>query len=114
MWPSVQEGYVPFTVGMSMYALMFQLDLADSVPPNERDRSGRSLATALEALHGFVAFIALEAEDGRLGGLCIGVDSATLEQARQIVSNWQPEQGKTAITQFKPLVSGEVIAQRGF
>jgi hypothetical protein len=97
-----------------MYALMFQLDLADSVPPHERDRSGRALATALEALHGFVAFIAFEAEDGTLGGLCIGVDSATAEQARHLVDSWHGERERTEITRFEPFVSGEVIVQRGF
>jgi hypothetical protein len=110
----VLEGSAPFTMGTSMYALMFQLDLADSVPPHEHYRSGRSLATALEAMHGFVAFIALEAEDGMIGGLCIGVDAATLEQARHIVGSWQCERGRSAITRFEPLMAGEVIVQRGF
>lgn len=97
-----------------MYALMFRLDFTDNVPPGGRGRCGRSLATALEALHGFVAFIAFEAENGTLGGLWIGVDSATAEMARNLVDAWYPERGRTAITPFEPLMAGEVIVQRGF
>ncbi len=97
-----------------MYALMFRLDLADNVPPMGRGRCGRSLATALEALHGFVAFIAFEAEDGTLGGLCISVDSATAEKAGNVVDDWYRERGRTEIIPFEPLMAGEVIVQRGF
>ena len=54
-----------------MHASMFPLDLGRDTSSRDRERSGRALAAALAALHGFVAFIALEAENGVTAGFCI-------------------------------------------
>ncbi len=96
-----------------MHASMFHIDLEGRASSRDRDQSGRALATVLGAVPGFVAFIALEAEDGTVGGLCIGVDAGTLEGMRQVMEAWQRERGQANVSNFQPLISGEVIVQRG-
>ena len=117
-----------------MHAALFNLDLGVRLASSERARRGRSLAAALAILPGFVAFIAIEADDGTTTGLCICVNLDALEIARQHVQEWQrhagenhtaaPDQLQTEPTfevqdaaspiPIEVLASGEVIVQRGF
>lgn len=96
-----------------MYGSIFPLNLGGDVSARDRGKAGRSLATALSMLHGFIAFLALEAEDGAATALCICSDAATVEQAKQIVDAWHREQGRPVDAQFEPLIAGEIIVQRG-
>jgi len=97
-----------------MYATLFYLDLGKSESFRDRGQSGRSLATALAALQGFVAFIAVEAEDGTVAGLCVCADAAALEAARRTADTWQQTQCGSRGSTIQPLMAGEVIVQRGF
>ncbi len=117
-----------------MHASMFHLDLGDHLTTRERAQRGRALAAALAGLPGFVAFIAIEAEDGKAAGFCICVDAPALESARLKVEQWQrdeggddsrpPDQPQSEPTlqiqdsappiTIEALASGEVIVQRGF
>lgn len=101
-----------------MHALIFRLDLAGSATSRARGRCGRSLATALGASHGFVAFIALESDDGAVTGLCICVDAEALGEAQRVADAWQRERGGhvqgAPTSAMQPLIAGEVIVQRGF
>jgi len=114
-----------------MYASMFSLDLGSRATSQDRARRGRSLAAALAVLPGFVAFIAIEAQDGSVTGLGICVDAQALEIALQKVVDWQSEQSGHPHFHEKPipsiqaqnsapgfaielLAAGEVIVQRGF
>ncbi len=96
-----------------MHASMFPLDLGRDTSSRDRERSGRALAAALAALHGFVAFIALEAENGVMAGFCICVDAVTLTNAQRLVEAWHRDQIWAAGFSLKPFVSGEVVVQRG-
>ncbi|HLT17940.1 MAG TPA: hypothetical protein VKZ96_00685 [Thermomicrobiales bacterium] len=101
-----------------MHASVFRLDLGDCATPRERWRAGRSLAATLAAVKGFVAFIALEAEDGAVAGMCICVDAEALEAAGRTAHAWQRERGGQIEGQSSSsrqlLIAGEVIVQRGF
>ncbi|MEZ4570764.1 MAG: hypothetical protein R2849_10650 [Thermomicrobiales bacterium] len=93
---------------------MFHLDLGNMDSPRDRWRYGRALAASLKAIEGFVAFLAIEAADGSAAGLCICVDAASLETARQVAQEWQREHGDQAPSNIQALVTGEVIVQQGF
>ena len=119
-----------------MHASMFNLDLGVCATTRDRARRGRSLAAELAGLPGFIAFIAIEAEDGSATGLCICVDEEASEIARQQVENWHREEERHALPppvhpHMEPgqalethdstlsvvldtLAVGEVIVQRGF
>jgi hypothetical protein len=109
-----------------MHASMFSLDLGSSAASRNRAQRGRALAAALAALPGFVAFIAIEAQDGTVTGLCICVDAEALEVARRKAVDWQREVGGAIHSEpahgvriqdpiaMGALVTGEVIVQRGF
>jgi hypothetical protein len=97
-----------------MHASIFRFDLGPCAAPRERWRCGRSLAQSLNAVEGFVAFIALESETGAAAGLCICIDATTLDQAQRVANAWQREWSEAALSAMQPLFSGEVIVQRGF
>lgn len=98
-----------------MYASMFRMDLGSESSARERARRGRSLAAALAALPGFVALIALEADDGMVGGLCMCTDEDALETAHQIAENWQQRELDSATAaSLMTCVTGRVIVQHGF
>lgn len=97
-----------------MYGSIFHFDLGRDASPRDRWRWGLSLAEAIDAVSGFVAFIALESEDGALAGLCICVDAASLAEAGQVAEAWQRAHGGQAGSAMKALIAGEVIVQRGF
>ncbi len=97
-----------------MHAAIFDIDLGGCAETRDRWRCGRSLATVLDALPGFVAFIAFESEDGATAGLCICVDAAALIEAQRVAEAWQSERGGQPQSIMRPLFEGEVIVQRGF
>jgi hypothetical protein len=97
-----------------MHASMFHLDLGRIDSHGDRWRAGLSLAAALNAVDGFVAFLALETEDGAVAGLCICIDIPSLEAARQVAEEWQREHSEQTLTDMQALITGEVIVQQGF
>lgn len=97
-----------------MHASIFHLDLGTSTAPRERWRLGRSLAAALNVVEGFVAFLALETEDGTAAGLCICVDALSLKAAHQVAADWQREHSEQTLPEMQSLITGEVIVQQGF
>lgn len=96
-----------------MYATIFRINLCSS-SSRDRGRAGRSLATALDTLHGFVAFIALEADDGQVAGLCICDDPMTLQEAQTVAAHWQRDRCGPSSAGLQPIAVGKVIVQRGF
>ncbi|HET7037303.1 MAG TPA: hypothetical protein VFI42_16580 [Thermomicrobiaceae bacterium] len=97
-----------------MHATIFPIDLGDRTSSRERGRTGRALASALACLPGFVACIGLEDGDGAVAVLCICVNAVSLEQARQVAEDWQRNNDASARPPLQPLMTGEVIMQRGF
>ena len=101
-----------------MYAAIILLDLGRSASLLDRGRCGRSLAAVLDGVDGFVAFIAFEAEEGALAGLCICLDMEALDAALLAADDWRRGcplgDGGRAAPAMQPLITGEVIAQRGF
>ena len=97
-----------------MYAAMFRLALDGECASRERCRHGRALATALTRFQGFVAFLALEADDGSVGGLCICMDVDTLDAAHQFAKTWQVEHHDVTRDALPAYVTGKVIVQHGF
>ena len=61
-----------------------------------------------------VACIALQDGDGTVAVLCICLDAVSLEQARQVAEDWQRQNDGSGCSPVRPLISGEVIMQRGF
>jgi hypothetical protein len=98
-----------------MYASMFPINMAGCVSSHDRGQAGRSLAAALSAVPGFVAFIAIEGVDASVTGLCVCLDASTLDEAHRVASAWQSERvGATESSPSDLLTAGEVIVQRGF
>jgi hypothetical protein len=80
----------------------------------DRGQCGRSLAAALDDVHGFVAFIAFESAEGLVTGLCICEDRAALDAALRAADAWQRAHGRPVDAVMEALSGGEVIVQRGF
>lgn len=97
-----------------MHATIFHVDLGDETSSRDRWRAGRSLATALAGIHGFIAFLMLETDDGATAGLCVCMDAGALEEARQVAEGWQEARSEHSGSAMRALVTGEVIVQRGF
>ena len=101
-----------------MHASIFQLDLGDGMTSRERWRAGRALAKVLAGIDGFIAFLAIETDDGSAAGLCVCMDIAALEDARRAMETWQRSHREgtqeAAPSTLQALVTGEVIVQRGF
>jgi hypothetical protein len=98
-----------------MFATIIRSDMRALASPAERGRTGRSLATALGALPGFVAFVALDAEGeaGAVAALCIVEDRASLAAAQHRIAQWHTETCGAAEGGVEELGAGAVIAQRG-
>jgi hypothetical protein len=98
-----------------MYATIIRCDLRGIEPSHARGQAGRTLATALSALPGFLAFVALDAEDaaGMVAVLCIVEDRASLAAARRVTARWQQDAVGMAAGGVEELGAGAVIAQRG-
>lgn len=97
-----------------MYGSMFYLDMGAHISSRERWYCGRSLATALSAVDGFVAFLILETADDTVAGFCICIDAPSLENARRVAEDWQHMSSGQEAADIKALITGEVIIQRGF
>lgn len=97
-----------------MYAGMFSLSLCNDPGSREQAQSGRALATVLEQLPGFLACLAVAPEEGGLAMLCICGDASALEVARQATESWLHARGTPTAAVSISLISGEVVAQRGF
>jgi hypothetical protein len=98
-----------------MYATIIRCDLRALASSAERGRTGRSLAAAVGALPGFVAFVALEAEGGAgaVAALCIVEDRASLAAVRRQIAHWHTESCGAAADELEEIGAGAVIAQRG-
>ncbi len=96
-----------------MYASMFRLEVGSELSVRECGRLGRTLAAQLAALPGVVAFIAVKATDGVLGGLCICSDAQTLTDAQHLAETWQHEHDAMH-PPLRTCVSGQVVVQHGF
>lgn len=97
-----------------MYAAVIHLDLGSNTSMLDRGRCGRSLASALDDVPGFVAFLAFESDEGVVTGLCICVDAMALEEARRVAAAWHCERSGAANFALEAFDAGEVIVQRGF
>jgi hypothetical protein len=75
---------------------------------------GRRLAAALSELPGFVSFVMLETEADGLAAVAIFDDAAGLQTGGAAIMHWLQERatGLDATTAM-PLLSGEIIVQRG-
>ena len=74
------------------------------------------LATALAALPGFLACVALDAEgeSGMVVVLCLVAERASNAAAERMIAAWQREQGGGAGSNaIEQLEQGAVIAQKG-
>lgn len=58
--------------------------------------------------------MAFEADDGRIAGLCVCRDRAALDEALAVAETWRREHGGPGALTLQPLITGAVIAQRGF
>src|SRR5437879_9747793 len=88
---SVSRSATPHRPRSSMYATIIRSDLRALASSAERGRTGRSLAAALGALPGFVAFVALDADAEAAGfvvALCIVEDRASLAAAQRLTAAW--------------------------
>lgn len=97
-----------------MYASIIRLNLGSNLSLLDRGRCGRSLASALDDVPGFIAFVAFESEEGAVTGLCICADAEALAVAERVASAWQRERGEEASSALQTFSVGEVIVQRGF
>lgn len=97
-----------------MYASIIRLDFEECVSTRERGRWCRSLASALDAIQGFVAVIALEADHRAVAVLCVCMDAEALDEARQVAATWEHDRDGRQESAMRPLIAGEVIFQRGF
>src|SRR5258708_39001433 len=90
---SVSGSATPHRPRSTMCATIIRCDLRAIASPAERGRTGRSLAAALGALPGFVAFVALDAEGeaGTVAALCIVEDRASLVGAQRRTAEWHTE-----------------------
>jgi hypothetical protein len=98
-----------------MYATIVECDLSAFAPAAGTGYSGRTLATALSALPGFVAFVALDLEAGMgtVAALCLVEERAALEEAERVIARWQREHMDAVEGGTQRLGAGEVIAQKG-
>lgn len=98
-----------------MYATIIRSDMRALASSAERGRTGRSLAAALGALPGFVAFVALDAEGetGTVAALCIVEDWASLTAVQRRIAQWHTEACGGGAGGLEELGAGAVIAQRG-
>jgi hypothetical protein len=97
-----------------MYATVYQITFTTLASADARGRTGRSLASALAALPGFLAFIALESEpnSGAVTLLCL-FDRQARYAAECVIARWQQDERASVGPSIQRLGAGAVIAQRG-
>lgn len=96
-----------------MYATIIRCDLHGIESSHARGQAGRTLATALGALPGFLAFVAVDGEAGMVAALCIVEDRASLTAARRVTARWQQDVVGIATGGVEEIGTGAVIAQQG-
>jgi hypothetical protein len=96
-----------------MYATIIHCDIPAGVSPAERSQGARTLATALGALPGFVAFVALAADAGAVAVLCICEDASSMAAANRLAAEWHRAHLGAIGASHTALCTGEVIAQKG-
>jgi len=104
-----------------MYAAIIQCDMRAIASFHERGRMGRTLATALGALPGFVAFVALNTDTntntdtsaGMVAALCIFEDLTSITAAKRVIARWHTEEIGTGGAGLVEVGAGAVIAQKG-
>jgi hypothetical protein len=98
-----------------MYATIILCDLHNRTSTLTHGHSGRTLASALAALPGFVAFVALDMDAGvgSVATLCLMEERAGLAEAERVIAQWQAEQNTTTGSGVRRVGAGEVIAQWG-
>jgi hypothetical protein len=98
-----------------MYATILRCTLPPRTATDARWQRGRTLTTALAALPGFVACVALDAEGepGVVVALCLVEEQANMAAAERVIAAWQHEQGGAAGTGIACIGQGAVIAQKG-
>jgi hypothetical protein len=98
-----------------MYATIVHCDMRTLPTADARGQKGRTLATGLGALPGFVAFVALDAveETGMVTALCIVENRASLEAAHRHVAQWYVDTFGASGTGVAEVRAGVVIAQKG-
>jgi hypothetical protein len=101
--------------GYGMYATVMQCDLGAYSSVAACERAARDLATALAALPGFVAFVAIETDSaaGVVTAVYLDEEHAGLAAAERVIAHWHGQEGAMDGGGFKCLGAGEVTAQRG-
>lgn len=96
-----------------MYATIARRCATGMGTPAELERAGRALSALVCGLPGFVAYVALEDEDGGIASISIFENRASMEEANQRMAAWQAGGTGAPSPCRLQLVSGEVIAQKG-
>lgn len=96
-----------------MYATMLQCAMPAIASSHARGRLGRTLATALSALPGFVAFVAFDGEAEVVTALCLFEDHQSMVAAQPVIAQWQRGDPGAAETDLRYIRAGEVIVQKG-
>jgi hypothetical protein len=98
-----------------MYATIFQSTLDTVGSAEERGRTGRSLATALAALPGFLAFIALDSDPARgtVTLVCLFDGQSRIAATEGVIAQWEQDAQPAGERRIRQLGTGAVIAQKG-
>jgi hypothetical protein len=96
-----------------VYATMVQCAMPGVASPHARGRLGRTLAAALGALPGFVAFVAFDGDLGVVAALCLFEDHPSMDAAQHVIARWQRDEPGAGETEVRYLCAGEVIVQKG-
>jgi hypothetical protein len=98
-----------------VYATIVQCEIPALASADARGRIGRALANALDALPGFVAFVALDAdaETATMAALCVFEEQGSIAAAERVIAQWQHEHLGDATAAARYLGAGAVIAQKG-
>ena len=98
-----------------MYATIVEYDMHAGSSSHERGRVGRTLATLLGDIPGFVAFVALDVDAGagRVAALCIFEHLGGIDSADHVINQWQQEHHGAVAAGIQRVGTGEVIVQKG-
>lgn len=83
--------------------------------PETLARDGHALATRLSQQPGFVSYLVVLAADGTVVSIHIHEDAATLADADRLAATWAGTEaiGAAARTERGPVITGEIIVQKG-
>jgi hypothetical protein len=75
---------------------------------------GRTLAAVLSKLPGFISFVMLESGTDGIASMTIFDDAVGLRAGDAVITSWLLEHMPAVdVAATKPLLSGEIVAQRG-